>query len=225
MRYLPNQSNAKLTAIATWLPAFSRAGHKSRVLTLNSHWFLWILPFPLVGRLWLLWFFLLDALSKIALVEFYPLVVEIVKKNCLFVMKNILFNAYPKHPWNPVPEKINEPKVTCLEAFYRRLTVVVVSPSGIFISRRVRGKSRWTFGSNRKFFIQKSHRTAIENGKWSSYWIAQGSWVLITFYFISLTSMARHGAVSFLFFLWNFDLGFVLVIEMFIMAYLVDVKG
>ena len=37
--------------------------------------------------------------------------------------------------------------------------------------------------------------------------------------------MARHGAVSFLFFLWNFDLGFVLVIEMFIMAYLVDVKG
>ena len=46
-----NQSNAKLTGIATWLPAFSRAGHKSRVLTLNSHWFLWILPFPLVGRL------------------------------------------------------------------------------------------------------------------------------------------------------------------------------
>ena len=135
-------------------------------ITLSSSWpFVITLVFPFRR-----------AISKIALVEFYPLVVEIIKKkNCLFVMKNVMFNAYPKHLWNPVPEKKNEPKVTCLEEFYRRLTVVVVSPSGIFISRRVRGKSRWTFGSNRKFFIQKSHRTAIENGKWSSYWIAQGS--------------------------------------------------
>ena len=139
------------------------------------------------------------------------------RTSCSMLFQNIFETLCPK--------KINEPKVTCLEEFYRRLTVVVVSPLGIFISWRVRGKSRWTFGSNRKFFIQTSHRTAIENGKWSSYWIAQGSWVLITFYFISLTFMARHGAVSFLFFLWNFDLGFVLVTEMFIMAYLVDVKG
>lgn len=130
------------------------------------------------------------AISKIALVEFYPLVVEIIKKKtvcsswrtlCSMLIQNISETLCPK--------KKNEPKVTCLEEFYRRLTVVVVSPSGIFISRRVRGKSRWTFGSNRKFFIQKSHRTAIENGKWSSYWIVQGSWVLITFYFISLTSI------------------------------------
>lgn len=136
-------------------------------ITLSSSWpFVITLVFPFRR-----------AISKIALVEFYPLVVEIIKKkkNCLFVMKNVMFNAYPKHLWNPVPEKKNEPKVTCLEEFYRRLTVVVVSPAGIFISRRVRGKSRWTFGSNRKFFIQKSHRTAIENGKWSSYWIVQGS--------------------------------------------------
>lgn len=150
-------------------------------ITLSSSWpFVITLVFPFRR-----------AISKIALVEFYPLVVEIIKKkkNCLFVMKNVMFNAYPKHLWNPVPEKKNESKVTCLEEFYRRLTVVVVSPSGIFISRRVRGKSRWTFGSNRKFFIQKSHRTAIENGKWSSYWIVQGSWVRITFYFISLTSI------------------------------------
>ena len=209
-----NQSNAKLTGIATWLPAFSRAGHKSRVLTLNSHWFLRILPFPLVGRLWLLWFFLLDALyRKLLWWNFIPWLKKLFQKDCSswrtlcsMLFQNIFETLFPK--------KINEPKVTCLEEFYRRLTVVVVSPLGIFISWRVRGKSRWTFGSNRKFFIQKSHRTAIENGKWSSYWIAQGSWVLITFYFISLTSMARHGAVSFLFFLWNFDLGFVLVIEM-----------
>ena len=110
MRYLPNQSNAKLTAIATWLPAFSRAGHKSRVLTLNSHWFLWILPFPLVGRLWLLWFFLLDALSKIALVEFYPLVVEIIKKKktvcsswrtlCSMLIQNIFETLCPKKKTN-----------------------------------------------------------------------------------------------------------------------------
>ena len=76
-----NQSNAKLTGIATWLPAFSRAGHKSRVLTLNSHWFLRILPFP---QSWpfviTLVFPFRSAISKIALVEFYPLVKEIIPK-------------------------------------------------------------------------------------------------------------------------------------------------
>lgn len=135
-------------------------------ITLSSSWpFVITLVFPFRR-----------AISKIALVEFYSLVVEIIKKKtvcsswrtlCSMLIQNIFETLCPK--------KKNEPKVTCLEEFYRRLTVVVVSPAGIFISRRVRGKSRWTFGSNRKFFIQKSHRTAIENGKWSSYWIVQGS--------------------------------------------------
>lgn len=65
-------------------------------ITLSSSWpFVITLVFPFRR-----------AISKIALVEFYPLVVEIIKKkNCLFVMKNVMFNAYPKHLWNPVPEK------------------------------------------------------------------------------------------------------------------------
>ena len=80
-----NQSNAKLTGIATWLPAFSRAGHKSRLLTLNSHWF------PSDITLSSSWPFVITlvfpfrrAISKIALVEFYPLVEEIIPKR-LFV--------------------------------------------------------------------------------------------------------------------------------------------
>ena len=49
-------------------------------------------------------------------------------------MKNVMFNALPNIFETLCPKKINEPKVTCLEEFYRRLTVVVVSPLGIFIS-------------------------------------------------------------------------------------------
>ena len=46
----------------------------------------------------------------------------------------------------------------------------------------------------------------------------------ILFFFSNIQPRLMALSRSF-FFLWNFDSGFVLVIEMFIMAYLVDVKG
>ena len=49
MRYLLNQSDAKLKSITTWSPAFSRALGSLVVFTLSSHWLSKVFYFPLIG--------------------------------------------------------------------------------------------------------------------------------------------------------------------------------
>ena len=49
-RHNRNQSNAKLTPITTWSPAFSRALRNLLGFSSSSYWFLKLFSSPLIGR-------------------------------------------------------------------------------------------------------------------------------------------------------------------------------